>query len=346
MEAAVATLSPTKDTLNEAWKNDKSKFGLKMLKKMGWTEGKGLGKNEDGMSEHVKVMKKSNTLGVGAKKDSIGAAGWNSTAMSFNSVLEALGKAYGTANKQGDASLRKKAKKDRKSKDKKSKDKKSKDKKSRKKDLNNEEDPVDNSGRGCEKESIGRSGRFSGTSTIYVCPSRARRVRSKDVKGFSTDDLRAILGHSAVPVPPVEVSDDTAQDGEKQKASKKQKKRRLENDEGTEENTLDDSATASAADDTSSADDDDVTELAAKSMNVSTSRKKKRQEQRDNVMDRGQEKSKDAAGAESRRGKKRGLQEEVDSAALDQDEAGKGGVEETEKSKRREKRKKIKRQED
>jgi len=42
---------------------DKSKFGYKMLQKMGWSEGKGLGALEDGELEHVKVMKKCDTSG-------------------------------------------------------------------------------------------------------------------------------------------------------------------------------------------------------------------------------------------------------------------------------------------
>ncbi len=36
-----------------------------MLLKMGWTEGKGLGSNEDGTTEHVKVQKKMDNKGIG-----------------------------------------------------------------------------------------------------------------------------------------------------------------------------------------------------------------------------------------------------------------------------------------
>ena len=42
---------------------DKSKFGYKMLQKMGWSEGKGLGAAEDGALEHVKVKMKCDTSG-------------------------------------------------------------------------------------------------------------------------------------------------------------------------------------------------------------------------------------------------------------------------------------------
>ena len=35
-----------------------------MLEKMGWIDGKGLGINEDGKKEHIKIQKKDNNLGM------------------------------------------------------------------------------------------------------------------------------------------------------------------------------------------------------------------------------------------------------------------------------------------
>jgi Pin2-interacting protein X1 len=52
------------DLNNLHWKEDKSKFGLKMLQKMGWTEGKGLGKNETGMTEHIKAEVRDQNEGI------------------------------------------------------------------------------------------------------------------------------------------------------------------------------------------------------------------------------------------------------------------------------------------
>lgn len=55
---------PTSNPDGHAWVHDKSKFGLKMLTKMGWSEGKGLGANEDGNTAHVKVKHKQDLLGM------------------------------------------------------------------------------------------------------------------------------------------------------------------------------------------------------------------------------------------------------------------------------------------
>jgi len=43
---------------------DKSAFGFKMIAKMGWSEGKGLGKKEDGMATHVRVKRRSDQTGA------------------------------------------------------------------------------------------------------------------------------------------------------------------------------------------------------------------------------------------------------------------------------------------
>lgn len=43
---------------------DKGRFGYKMLQKMGWTEGKGLGREENGSSTHVKVDIRQDNLGM------------------------------------------------------------------------------------------------------------------------------------------------------------------------------------------------------------------------------------------------------------------------------------------
>jgi hypothetical protein len=54
-------------------KNPKEKafsgFGKSMLKAMGWSEGEGLGKQRDGIKEHVKVKQREFNIGLGAEKE-------------------------------------------------------------------------------------------------------------------------------------------------------------------------------------------------------------------------------------------------------------------------------------
>ena len=56
------------DTKNQVWKDDKSRFGFKMLQKMGWKEDKGLGKNDSGSVASIKVSKREEGLGLGMEK--------------------------------------------------------------------------------------------------------------------------------------------------------------------------------------------------------------------------------------------------------------------------------------
>uniref|UniRef100_A0A672NXY2 PIN2 (TERF1) interacting telomerase inhibitor 1 n=1 Tax=Sinocyclocheilus grahami TaxID=75366 RepID=A0A672NXY2_SINGR len=53
------------DPRNSAWSNDESTFGQKMQERMGWAKGKGLGKSEQGATEHIRVKVKNNSLGLG-----------------------------------------------------------------------------------------------------------------------------------------------------------------------------------------------------------------------------------------------------------------------------------------
>ena len=42
---------------------DTSKYGYRMLQRMGWEEGKGLGSKEEGLKEHIKVSVKRDNSG-------------------------------------------------------------------------------------------------------------------------------------------------------------------------------------------------------------------------------------------------------------------------------------------
>ena len=98
------------DTQNQAWAADKSRFGFKMLEKMGWTEGKGLGVKEEGDTAHVKIKMKSNNLGIG------GAVGqndrWNTVANDYAATIAKL-KASSSPGTKKKKSKGKKSKNDR-----------------------------------------------------------------------------------------------------------------------------------------------------------------------------------------------------------------------------------------
>ncbi|XP_060079344.1 PIN2/TERF1-interacting telomerase inhibitor 1-like [Ylistrum balloti] len=76
------------DPRGNNWSKDGSKFGQKMLEKFGWSNGKGLGANEDGNVEHVKISLKNDTRGVGCSKNH--ADNWIAHQDDFNDLLSSL----------------------------------------------------------------------------------------------------------------------------------------------------------------------------------------------------------------------------------------------------------------
>ncbi|KAH7460775.1 hypothetical protein PRIC1_006176 [Phytophthora ramorum] len=53
---------------NEGAAAEVSDFARRQMEKMGWSAGKGLGKNEQGVKSHVKVKRREELQGVGAEK--------------------------------------------------------------------------------------------------------------------------------------------------------------------------------------------------------------------------------------------------------------------------------------
>lgn len=79
------------------WTEDGNKFGQRMLEKMGWKTGVGLGKNEDGRTEHIDMQFKANLKGVGfvnGKYDST----WIAHSQSYDSLLMQLQQSHPTAS--------------------------------------------------------------------------------------------------------------------------------------------------------------------------------------------------------------------------------------------------------
>ncbi|XP_041715822.2 PIN2/TERF1-interacting telomerase inhibitor 1 isoform X1 [Coregonus clupeaformis] len=86
------------DPRNSAWSKDESKFGQKMLERMGWSKGKGLGRTEQGSTEHIKVKVKNNQLGLGTTTSH--DDNWIAHQDDFNQLLADLNNCHGqnTAN--------------------------------------------------------------------------------------------------------------------------------------------------------------------------------------------------------------------------------------------------------
>ncbi|XP_062943377.1 PIN2/TERF1-interacting telomerase inhibitor 1 isoform X2 [Cynocephalus volans] len=94
------------DPRNTAWSNDDSKFGQRMLEKMGWSKGKGLGAQEQGATEHIKVQVKNNHLGLGAAVSN--EDNWIAHQDDFNQLLAALSTCHGQEAAGKDLSSRSK----------------------------------------------------------------------------------------------------------------------------------------------------------------------------------------------------------------------------------------------
>ncbi|CAG9863004.1 unnamed protein product [Phyllotreta striolata] len=69
------------------WSQDTNKFGQKLLEKMGWKHGKGLGAKENGITEHVKVSYKNDSAGMGFKESN---DQWTEHESNFSALLQSL----------------------------------------------------------------------------------------------------------------------------------------------------------------------------------------------------------------------------------------------------------------
>eukprot|EP01124_Arcella_intermedia_P036055 TRINITY_DN935_c0_g1_i1.p1 TRINITY_DN935_c0_g1~~TRINITY_DN935_c0_g1_i1.p1 ORF type:complete len:353 (+),score=91.62 TRINITY_DN935_c0_g1_i1:52-1110(+) len=76
------------DPNNTFWANDTEKLSYKLLSKMGWTPGKGLGSKEDGTVNLIQVQIKNDKLGIGVEKNT--DYNWVASTIEFNSALSRL----------------------------------------------------------------------------------------------------------------------------------------------------------------------------------------------------------------------------------------------------------------
>ncbi|KAK7906865.1 hypothetical protein WMY93_015477 [Mugilogobius chulae] len=81
------------DPRNSAWSKDDNKFGQKMLERMGWSKGKGLGRSEQGATDHIKVKVKNDSYGLGANASH--EDNWIAHQDDFNELLAQLNNCHG-----------------------------------------------------------------------------------------------------------------------------------------------------------------------------------------------------------------------------------------------------------
>ncbi|UMM15756.1 hypothetical protein L5515_013062 [Caenorhabditis briggsae] len=80
------------DPQNLTWKNDDKKFSKKLMEKMGWSEGDGLGRNRQGNQDAVKLRANTSGRGLGADKMADYDSTWISHHDDFADLLAALNK--------------------------------------------------------------------------------------------------------------------------------------------------------------------------------------------------------------------------------------------------------------
>lgn len=109
------------DPQNTNWTKDPSRFGFKMLEKMGWTPGKGLGANGKGTLEPVKAAVKKNQYGLGF--DAKTSDNWIENTSGFAQLLKKLNTVTADVDNE-ETEVSSKSKKEKKKSKKEKKDKK------------------------------------------------------------------------------------------------------------------------------------------------------------------------------------------------------------------------------
>ncbi len=80
------------------WSKNENKFGQKLMEKMGWKDGKGLGANENGMVDHIRVKVRSDNRGLGFDNKDYNNV-WLDHQDDFDAVLKSLNDANGVKPK-------------------------------------------------------------------------------------------------------------------------------------------------------------------------------------------------------------------------------------------------------
>ena len=246
-----STLLQLGGTVNRRWVEDKSAFGRRMLEKMGWKEGKGLGKNEDGDATFVKIDRRIDHEGVGQAAESlVGDSQFKKNLTNFNDVLKSLSQKAKVESKQAKKQRKKTAKKNKKTKKKQQK-------------------------------------RRNQAPALTV---DKRRVRSKNARAYSQHDLNQVLGIDSDPwakgfhrvaADPSVLKARAPQDAVREEDSDSSSSSSSSSDDDDDGTSSDSSSSGSEGDDSSSDSSDSESEAApapAKAKEAKKKQSKKRKQ--------------------------------------------------------------------
>ena len=167
------------DPNNKCWSDNKNGMGYKLLQKMGWSEGKGLGVNLDGVQEHVKIETCNENLGIGA--DLNYADKWIEGASSYEDLLNRLNSDQSCCTDKKEKIKHEKKKKKSKEPKKAHIEKHDSDRKKRKTEAKlNEEQKIADS---CDTQPL----------NLHLS-YRHKFIKNKNVRNYSEEDLKAIFG--------------------------------------------------------------------------------------------------------------------------------------------------------
>eukprot|EP00850_Spirogloea_muscicola_P026643 SM008988S23667 [mRNA] locus=s8988:21:540:- [translate_table: standard] len=79
---------------------DKASAAFRLMQRMGWEEGAGLGKHRQGIREHLRVRKHADHAGVGVAEAQRAASDWTVNTSVFDDILRNLNVLHGQLSQQ------------------------------------------------------------------------------------------------------------------------------------------------------------------------------------------------------------------------------------------------------
>ena len=83
---------------DQFWQEEQNNSGFKLMNKMGWSQGEGIGKSNNGRKEFVRASKKFDQGGIGHNKRKKDEEAFRATQGLFGDLLSRLNKQHGNSN--------------------------------------------------------------------------------------------------------------------------------------------------------------------------------------------------------------------------------------------------------